>query len=99
MEWALGAALGLYLAVGVFVLFRRLRWRGGPSLSASGQFGGDLWPFLAAAAFWPLYLRDKQTPRRAEPEERCLSCHRPMPTGAAKCAECGWTWQPTKLDG
>jgi hypothetical protein len=46
------------VAWGCVVLFRRLRRRGGSSLSASGP-SGDLWPFLAVAALWPLYLREK----------------------------------------
>jgi hypothetical protein len=58
MEWVLVAAISLYLVVGCVVLFRRLRQRGGSSLSTSGP-SGDLWPFLAVAALWPLYLRDK----------------------------------------
>jgi hypothetical protein len=62
MEWVFETAISLYLVVGCVVLFRRLRRRGGSSLSASGP-SGDLWPFLAVAALWPFYLRDNTETR------------------------------------
>jgi hypothetical protein len=90
MQWVFGTAISLYLVVGCVVLFHRLRRRGGLSLSGSGP-SGDLWPFLAVAALWPLYLRDNAETRRVEAEDACLHCKRPLPTGSTKCLACGWT--------
>lgn len=92
MELVLSGVIALYLAVGFVVLFRRLRRRGGPSLSGGG-YSAEPWAFLAVAAFWPLYLREKAQMRPAESEDTCLSCHHPIPTGSTKCPACGWTWQ------
>jgi hypothetical protein len=92
MEWALGIVLSLYLVVGCVVLFRRLRRHGRQFLSRTGLYV-EFWPLLAVAALWPLYLRENTETGRAETEDTCLSCHRQLPTGAASCPSCGWTWQ------
>ena len=97
MEWVFGTAVSLYFVVGCVVLFRRLRRRGGPFLSASGP-SGDLWPFLAVTALWPLYLRENAETPRVEAEDACLSCRCPLPPGSTRCPACGWTWQPDPSD-
>ena len=34
-----------------------------------------------------------------EKEEACLSCGKPIPSDAAKCPSCGWSWAPEGVPG
>jgi hypothetical protein len=89
MWWVLGSLVFLYMSVGIFLFFRRARSGAGfQSLPPA-----DVGPFLAVIALWPLYVRKGPASRRSSSDDACLSCGATIPTGAAACPACGWTWR------
>lgn len=60
----LGCGVLIYLAIGLYVMFRHLRQRGIASPASPSGGAGDIMPFLVVAALWPLYLNSGKSPRK-----------------------------------